>query len=137
SRTRVPTSHHSRRRSSSDVSDHSSSSYSSSQDSLSSSKNPHHYRKIKNYAAELKMLYDKTHVNRDKETRKEDRLRRFLDGLIDDNARFHNVMLQELHQFTSMPFGMANSRPADRPTDRQTDRQTFYSYLYNNTSSAY
>lgn len=47
------------------------------------------------YAAELKMLYDKAHVNRDKETRKEDLLRRFLDGLIDDKARFHVEFIKE------------------------------------------
>ena len=40
------------------------------------------------YAADLKRLYDKAHSNRDTQTRKEDLLRRFLDGLHDDEARF-------------------------------------------------
>ncbi|KAK3088365.1 hypothetical protein FSP39_018253 [Pinctada imbricata] len=40
------------------------------------------------YAAELKRLYDKAHSNRDVQTRNEDLLRRFLDGLNDDEARF-------------------------------------------------
>ena len=37
---------------------------------------------VEEYAAELKRLYDKAHKNRDPVTRKEDLLRRFLDGLI-------------------------------------------------------
>ncbi len=41
------------------------------------------------YAAELKRLYDKGHANRNLETRQEDLLRRFLDGLLDERVRFH------------------------------------------------
>jgi hypothetical protein len=44
---------------------------------------------VEEYAADLKRLYDKAHSARDPETRKEDLLRRFLDGLNDDHARFH------------------------------------------------
>jgi hypothetical protein len=40
------------------------------------------------YAAELKLLYDKAHGYRDRRTRDEDLVRRFLDGLRDDDARF-------------------------------------------------
>jgi hypothetical protein len=40
------------------------------------------------FAAELKVLYDKAHGFRDKRTRNEDLLRRFLDGLRDDDIRF-------------------------------------------------
>lgn len=40
------------------------------------------------YAAELKMLYDKAHGYRDRRTRDEDLLRRFLDGIRDEEARF-------------------------------------------------
>lgn len=50
---------------------------------------------IEDYAAELKKLYDKAHVRRDTETRREDLLRRFLDGLIDDKARFHVEFIKE------------------------------------------
>jgi len=39
------------------------------------------------YAAELKRLYDKGFPRRDRKTRDEDLLRRFLDGLLDDRAR--------------------------------------------------
>jgi hypothetical protein len=41
------------------------------------------------YSAELKRLYDKAHPQRDQQTRQEDLLRRFLDGLLDDRTRFH------------------------------------------------
>jgi hypothetical protein len=44
--------------------------------------------RLEDYAADLKRLYDKAHSKRDKETRKYDLLRKFLDGLNDDTARF-------------------------------------------------
>ena len=44
---------------------------------------------VEEYAAELKKLYDKAHAWKDKETRCEDLLRRFLDGLTEEKARFH------------------------------------------------
>ncbi len=40
------------------------------------------------YAAELKRLYDKAYPQRAAQTRREDLLRRFLDGLSDEQARF-------------------------------------------------
>ena len=39
------------------------------------------------YAAELKRIYDKAHPRRDRNTREEDLLRRFMDGLIDEKTR--------------------------------------------------
>ena len=50
---------------------------------------------VENFAAELKRLYDKGYPNRDRETRREDLLRRFLDGIIDDNARFQLELNKE------------------------------------------
>jgi hypothetical protein len=50
---------------------------------------------IEEYAAELKHLYDKAYPNRDPETRQEDLLRKFLDGLLDDRARFHVEYVKE------------------------------------------
>ena len=50
---------------------------------------------VEDYAAELKKLYDKAHVRRDNDTRRDDLLRRFLDGLIDDKARFHVEFIKE------------------------------------------
>ena len=50
---------------------------------------------VEEYAAELKRLYDKAHANRDEETRREDLLRRFLDGLYDEKARFQVEYITE------------------------------------------
>lgn len=47
------------------------------------------------YAAELKRLYDKAYIHRDVETRREDLLRKYLDGLCDDRARFHVEYVKE------------------------------------------
>lgn len=50
---------------------------------------------VEEYAADLKRLYDKSHADRDLRTREEDLLRRFLDGLQDDRARFHIEYIKE------------------------------------------
>ena len=50
---------------------------------------------VEEYAAELKRLYDKAHANRDEGTRREDLLRRFLDGLFDEKARFQVEYIRE------------------------------------------
>ena len=50
---------------------------------------------VEEYAAELKRLYDKAHANRDEHTRQEDLLRRFLDGLYDNKARFQVEYVKE------------------------------------------
>ena len=42
---------------------------------------------VEDYAAELKKLYSKAHPHRDSQTRQEDLLRRFFDGLSDEKAR--------------------------------------------------
>jgi hypothetical protein len=47
------------------------------------------------YAADLKKLYDKAHKNRDQVTRQEDLLRRYLDGLCEDQVRFHVEFIKE------------------------------------------
>lgn len=51
--------------------------------------------RVEDYAAELKNLYDKAHPKRDSETREEDLLRRFLDGLADSDAQFHVEYVKE------------------------------------------
>jgi hypothetical protein len=43
---------------------------------------------VEDFAADLKMLYDKAHGYRDRHIKDEDLVRRFLDGLRDDEARF-------------------------------------------------
>ena len=60
-----------------------------------SRRNQKYGESVEDYAADLKKLYDKAHLHRDKETRREDLLRRFLDGLVDDDARFHVEFTKE------------------------------------------
>ncbi len=50
---------------------------------------------VEEYAAELKRLYDKAHPGRPAQTRSEDLLRRFLDGLSDEQARFQVEFVKE------------------------------------------
>ena len=50
---------------------------------------------VEEYAAELKRLYDKAHPRRPVQTRSEDLLRRFLDGLSDEQARFQVEFVKE------------------------------------------
>lgn len=47
------------------------------------------------YAAELKRLYDKAHNRRDSRTRKEDLVRRFMDGLRDEEVRWEVEYIKE------------------------------------------
>ncbi|KAH3712117.1 hypothetical protein DPMN_071796 [Dreissena polymorpha] len=56
------------------------------------SKFAHRYQRqgesVEEYAANLRELYDRAHARRDKKTRDEDLVRRFLHGLRDEEARF-------------------------------------------------
>ena len=47
-----------------------------------------HNESAEEYAAELKRLYDKAHQHRDSETRREDLVRKFLDGLRDEEVKW-------------------------------------------------
>ena len=50
---------------------------------------------VRDYAAELKMLYDKAYPGRNRIARKEDLLQRFLDGLSDEDASFYVEYVKE------------------------------------------
>ena len=50
---------------------------------------------VEEYAAELKRLYDRAHAKRDRLIRQEDLLRRFLDGLLNEKAKFHVEYIKE------------------------------------------
>ncbi|KAH3725816.1 hypothetical protein DPMN_051665 [Dreissena polymorpha] len=53
-----------------------------------SRRNQKHGEKAEDYAAELKRLYDKAHKTRSRRTRDQDLVRRFLDGLVDQEVKF-------------------------------------------------
>lgn len=63
---------------------------------------------VENYAADLKHLYDKAYPQRDDATRREDLLRRFLDGLIDEKARLHVELVKEPHDVDEAVFEVVN-----------------------------
>jgi hypothetical protein len=50
---------------------------------------------VEEYAAEIKALYDKAYPNRDGQTRREDLLRRFLDGLLDERTQMQVEYVKE------------------------------------------
>jgi hypothetical protein len=60
------------------------------------------------YAADLKRLYDKAHGYRDRRTRAEDLVRRFLDGLLDDDIRFEVEYHKEPHTIDEAVFHVVN-----------------------------
>ena len=53
-----------------------------------SRRDQHDFERVEEYAAELKRLYDKSYPLRQREVRQEDLIRRFFDGLKDDEASF-------------------------------------------------
>ncbi|XP_052778481.1 uncharacterized protein LOC128215916 [Mya arenaria] len=77
------------------------------------------------------MLYDRAHPHRDRKTREEDLVRRFLDGLLDDDARFEVEFHKEpttvddavYHVATFLQTrGSQDDRRPRRPMRRTTDR---------------
>ena len=54
---------------------------------------------VEDYAADLKRLYDKAHGFRDRRTRDEDLVRRFLDGLYDEEISFEYIVIFEKEEF--------------------------------------
>ena len=73
-----------------------------------SHRDQHQSETVENYAAELKHLYDKAYSGRDQVTRREDLLRRFLDGLLDEKARLHVELVKEPHDIDEAVFEVVN-----------------------------
>ena len=63
---------------------------------------------VEEYASELKVLYDKAHGYRDRQTRNEDLVRRFLDGLRDDDIRFEVEYHKEPETIDEAVFHVVN-----------------------------
>ena len=81
---------------------------------------------VEEYAAELKRLYDKAHANRDEETRHEDLLRKFLDGLYDEKARFQVEYVKEPRDIDEAVYQVVDFQETrHRPlmTDSSSDRR--------------
>ncbi|CAC5411490.1 unnamed protein product [Mytilus coruscus] len=69
--------------------------FSSDEDTLHRNHRPR--ESVEEYAAELKRLYDQAYPATDRQTRREDLLRKLLDGLRDDTARFQVEYNKEPH----------------------------------------
>ena len=107
---------------------------------------------VENYAADLKRLYDKAHANRDRSTRREDLLRRFLDGILDEGARFQVEYVKEPKHIDAAVYEVVNfvdtrkrsatnapdfrHRPA-REVHEATDLESMQSYSGGDVRSAH
>lgn len=78
------------------------------------------------YAAELKRLYDKAYPNRDRGTRSEDLLRRFLSGLLDEGARFHIEYVKDPEDMDHAVYEVVNFQETKRrqPRKESTDNRS-------------
>jgi hypothetical protein len=78
---------------------------------------------VEEYAAELKKLYDKAHANRDEQTRDEDLLRRFLDGVQDDKARFHVEFVIDIDEAVYEIVNFIETTRKSKPSENRNARK--------------
>lgn len=91
---------------------------------------------VEEYAAELKKLYDKAYAKRDKETRREDLLRRFLDGLIEEKARFHVEFVKEPDNIDEAVFHVVSFLETKQSSNKMYDnKQTLRKVKFSDTDS--
>ena len=83
---------------------------------------------VEEYSAELKHLYCKAYANRNRNTRREDLLRRFLDGIEDQKTRFHVEYIKQPFDIDDAVFEVVNYL--------QIRRSTKISYMQQCTSNA-
>jgi len=88
-----------------------------------SSRQQHPAETAEEYAAELKRLYNKAYPGREEQTRREDLLRRFLDGLYDERSRFHIEFVKEPDSIDQAVFEVVNlAETRKRPRDKDGNR---------------
>lgn len=69
----------------------------------------------------MKRLYNKAYPGRDQETRKEDLLQRFLDGLLDERTRFHIEFVKEPDSIDQAVFEVVNfTETRRRPREKDS-----------------
>lgn len=78
---------------------------------------------VQDYAAELKRLYDKAHASRDRQTRQEDLLRRFLDGLNDERARFQVEFVKQPDNIDSAVYEVISCQETKKRINFDHDRK--------------
>lgn len=79
---------------------------------------------VQDYAAELKRLYDKAHANRDRQTRQEDLLRRFLDGLNDERARFQVEFVKQPDDIDSAVYEVVSCQETKKRINSDHDKKS-------------
>ncbi len=84
---------------------------------------------LEDFVADLKRLYSKAYPGRDEQTRKEDLLRKFLDGLYDDRIRFHIEFVKEpdtIDQaiYEAINFQATRRRPSGRDNNSRSNHST-------------
>ena len=79
---------------------------------------------MESYAAELKRLYDKAYPRRDRDTRREDLLRKFLDGLYDDQTRLQVEYIKEPKDIDEAVFEVVNYLETKKCNKVVEDRRT-------------
>ena len=74
---------------------------------------------VEAYAGELKRLYDKAHPHRDEETRREDLLQRFLDGIANEEASFQVEYVKEPVTIDEAVYEVVNYIESQRKDGRE------------------
>jgi len=78
---------------------------------------------VEDYAAELKSLYDKAYPNRDGVTRREDLLRKFLDGLLDERTQMQVEYLKEPSDIDQAVYEVVNYLETRKRGRREKTKQ--------------
>ena len=86
------------------------------------------------YAAELKRLYAKAYKGRDSETRQEDLVRRFLDGLKDNEARFEVEYHKEPTDIDTAVYHVVNFIQTRRRSNSNTHSERKFKHPVRRTS---
>lgn len=93
---------------------------------------------VEAFAADLKRLYDNAHPQRDKITRHEDLLRRFLDGLLNSKASFHVEYIKEPENIDDAVYEVVNFEETKRTFNRENLRgDTLVRHTYKQKSKEY
>ncbi len=96
---------------------------------------------VEEYAAELKRLYDKAFPQRDRETRREDLLRKFFDGLADERTRFQVEYVKDPLDIDQAVYEVVNfvetrRKPVIKETGHDKNRRPTRMVRYPGTSDS-
>ena len=83
---------------------------------------------VEEFAAELKRLYAKAYKNRDSKTKKEDLVRRFLDGMKDGEARFEIEYHKEPDDIDQAVYHAVNFIHTRRKNSHENNERRFKKY---------